>query len=55
MSTWFDIDTDNIVVDDKEKEVNMFVFKDDCGSVYGTLTFHQIEELCKEIKMEGQI
>jgi hypothetical protein len=48
MSEWYD--ADDIELDFKRKEVDVFVKQDDFGSVYVTLTFEQIKELHNKIQ-----
>ena len=50
MSKWHTIKTVDIEIDEKEKEVNLFVTDDDWGSVYATLTFKQIKDIYEAIR-----
>jgi len=47
MSKWYEIETDNISIDRKQKEVNFLTHSDDDGNVYGTITFGQVIEINK--------
>lgn len=47
MSTWINIDSDEIEVDEVKKEISIYVTNDDWGSVYAVLTFAQINKLAE--------
>lgn len=50
MSEWYDAIADDIEIDWDQKEVNVHVTSNDCGNVYVTIPFDQIERVHGEIK-----
>lgn len=46
MSEWYEPKDEDISIDKKRNEVDIFVKQNDSGSVYVTLTFDQIESIC---------
>lgn len=49
MSTWYDVDDNDMEIDRKNENVDMLVASNDWGNIYVTLTFKQIENLYKAI------
>ncbi len=49
MSTWYEVEADEIDIDHAEKEVSFFVYNDDNGRVYLSLSFDQIKEIASKI------
>ena len=49
MSEWYEADSEEIDLDLKSKEVNIYVTANDFGSVYVTLTFNQIKSIYNRI------
>ncbi len=49
VSDWRAVEKDDIAIDHKEKEVNIYSGYDDNGSVYIVLTFEQIKEIAEKI------
>lgn len=54
VSKWFDIAPEQIDVDKKTKEVNLYITNDDDGSLYVILTFDQIKELYDRVTCNDQ-
>ena len=50
MSEWYEAEDDSISLDEKEKQVNIWVKQNYFGSVYVTLTFDQVKEINDEIE-----
>ena len=55
MSTWYEVEADDIDVDHHDKEVSFFVCNDDQGRVYLTLSFDQIKEIAARIGMPNSV
>ncbi len=49
MSTWQEIDSEDIDVDFDSKEINLLMDTDDFGNNYRTLTFDQIKEIFEKM------
>ncbi len=49
MSTWYEVDEEDIDIDHEEKEVNFFVCNDDQGRIYLSLSFAKIKEIAEKI------
>ena len=50
MSTWYEVEADEIDVDFNMKEVSFFVCNDDNGRIYLSLSFDQIQEIVSRIE-----
>ena len=51
MSTWYEIEADDIEIDYQDKEVSFFVCNDDQGRIYLSLSFDQIKEIAEKLYM----
>ena len=49
MSEWNEVESDNVSLEHEQKEVHLWIKQNNFGSVYGTLTFDQIDQIHKEI------
>jgi len=49
MSEWYEADKDNLDLDLRRREVDIFVTQNYHGSVYVTLTFDQVKDLYNKI------
>lgn len=49
MSTWYEVDNEDIDIDHKDKEVSFLVCTDNCGNTYLSVSFDQIKEIAKKI------
>lgn len=49
MSTYYETEEDDIDIDQESREVDIYVADNECGSIYKTLTFDQIKEICQRI------
>jgi len=49
MSTWHEIDNNDIEINCDDKSVDILVSNDSWGNVYATLTFEQVKEIARDI------
>ena len=55
MSQWYEADSEDIDLDLKNKEVDIYVTANDFGNIYVTLTFNQIKSIYNKIvENQGQ-
>ena len=52
MSEWYTPDNDDITIDHKSREVDIFVHSNDYGNVYVSLKFDQVKDILKKIWTE---
>ena len=50
MSTWYEVEAEEIDVANNMKEVSFFVCNDDNGRIYLSLSFDQIQEIVSRIE-----
>jgi hypothetical protein len=49
MSTWYEVEDDEIDIDYQDKEVSFFVCNDDAGRVYLSLSFDQLKKIASKL------
>ena len=52
MSKWYELEDDEIEIDQIDEEVTFFVCNDKQGSVYLTLSFDQIKEIASKLEKQ---
>ena len=52
MSQWYEANYNEIEIDTKQREFNIFVTDNDFGSVYVTLKFDIVKKLAEEVSDE---
>ncbi|MCZ6897667.1 MAG: hypothetical protein O7D95_03010 [Betaproteobacteria bacterium] len=52
MSQWFEVSDEDIEIHQKEKEIFLCVTSDDCGNIWATITFAQLERIYKEALLD---
>ena len=55
MSQWFEVPDEDIEVSEKDKEIFLCVTSDDCGNIWATITFDQLENLYNQVFRENKI
>lgn len=54
MSEYYNTAPKDINIDKEDKEVDIYVKHDECGSIYAILTFDQINKLHEEINAKEE-
>ncbi len=54
VSIWHSIETDDIEQDDEQKEFDIFLYSDDQGANYATLTFEQVKIMYEHTLKAGR-